>query len=60
MSKVKTKDKRKKDKTQKKRQNTKHKTHISPTKTVNVEVERKVEKLEVVCQGSENLKHDRN
>ena len=29
-----------------------------PAKTVDVEVESKVEKLEVVCQRSENLKHD--
>ena len=32
----------------------------SPAKTVYVEVEGKVEKLEVVCQRSENLKHDPN
>ena len=30
-------------------------THISPTKTVNVEVERKVEKLKVVGHSSEDL-----
>ena len=33
---------------------------LQPTKTVNVEVESKVEELEVVCQRSENLKHDPN